>query len=329
MKAMFLDKVAGPEALGYGDVPPPPPAVGKVLVKVFATAITPTELQWAPTWKQRSGEPRPFPLVLGHEFSGVVAALGAGVNDLKLGAEVYGTNDWFENGAQAAYCAASAETLAPKPKSLTHTQAAVVPISGLTAWQGLFDHAQLQAGERVLIHGAAGGVGVFAVQLAHWRGAHVMGTVSARNVELVHELGADEVIDYHRTPFESVAREMDVVFDTVGGATLDRSWGVLKPGGRLVTIATQSEDSADPRVREAFFVVAPQRAQLSELARLIDSHVLRPVVEAVFPLAQAQQAYARAQQGHLRGKIALQVVADLLKPQSRQPPGPSAFREAA
>jgi NADPH:quinone reductase-like Zn-dependent oxidoreductase len=217
-------------------------------------------------------------------------------------------NDWFENGAEAEYCVAPASFLVPKPKSLDHVQAAVVPISAMTAWQGLFDHARLKAGDRVLIHGAAGGVGAAAVQLAHRRGAHVIGTAGSQNLEFVRHLGADEVIDYRTTPFETRAKDMDVVFDTVGGETLERSWGVLKSNGRLVTIATQSESSADQRVRDAFFIMEPNREQLVEIAHLIDAGELRPPkVAAVFLLAQAREAYARAQQGHLDGKIALRV----------------------
>ena len=230
IKAMFLSKVAGPEALGYGEIPPPRPAAGEALIKVFATAITPTALQWVPTWKRRTGEPRAFPLILSHEFSGIVEAVGPDTADLSPGEAIYGMNDWY-------------------------AQAAVVPISALTAWQGLFDHARLKAGQRVLIHGAAGGVGVFAVQLAHWRGAHVIGTASTQNVEFVRQLGADEVTDYRTTRFETAARDMDVVFDAAGGATLERSWSVLKSGGRLVNIATQSQASADRRVGAAFLVM--------------------------------------------------------------------------
>ncbi len=308
MKAIFLNKVAGPEALGYGETPRPQPAAGQVLVKVFATAIMPTELQWEPTWKQRTGQPRPFPVILSHEFSGTVEALGPDVAGFELGEAVYGMNDWFENGAEAEFCVAPASLLAPKPRSLDHVQAAVLPISTITAWQGLFDHARLKAGERVLIHGAAGAVGAVAVQLAHWRGAPVIGTASAQSLEFVRQLGADEVIDYRTTPFETVAKDIDVVFDTVGGETLERSWGVLKAGGRLVTVATQSSTSTDQRVREAFFIMQPNAAQLREIARLIDTHELRPpTVAAVFSLVQAREAYARAQQGHLDGKIALRV----------------------
>jgi NADPH:quinone reductase-like Zn-dependent oxidoreductase len=308
MKAVFLNKVAGPEALDYGETPTPRPAAGQVLVEVLATAVMPTEPQWEPTWKQRTGQPRPFPVILSHEFSGTVEDLGPEVTDFRSGEEVYGMNDWFENGAQAEYCAAPASLLAPKPKSLDHVQAAVVPISAMTAWQGLFDHARLKAGDRVLIHGAAGGVGAVAVQLAHRHGAYVIGTASRQNLEFVRHLGADEVIDYRATPFETRTKDIDVVFDTVGGETLERSWSVLKSNGRLVTVATQSESSADQRVRDAFFVMEPNRAQLVQIAHLIDADELRPPkVAAVFLLAQAREAYARAQQGHLDGKIALRV----------------------
>jgi len=308
MKAVFLDKVAGPEALAYGDTPAPRPAAGQVLVKVFATAIMPTELEWETTWKQRTGQPRPFPVILGHEFSGTVEAFGPEVTDFKPGDEIYGMNDWFGNGAQTEYCVAPASLLAPKPRSLDYVQAAVVPISVMTAWQGLFDHAHLRAGERVLIHGAAGAVGAVAVELAHSRGAYVIGTASSQTLELVRQLGADEVIDYQTTPFEAMAKDVDVVFDTVGGKTLERSWGLLKPGGRLVTVATQGETSQDQRVRDAFFIMEPNRTQLIGIARLIDTGELRaPRVAAVFWLAQAREAYARSQQGHLGGKIALRV----------------------
>ena len=322
MKAVFLNQIAGPEALGYGETLKPQPAAGQVLVSVFATAITPTELQWEPTWKQRTGQPRPFPLILSHEFSGTVEAIGPEVTDFRLGEEVYGMNDWFENGAQAEYCVAPASFLASKPRSLAHVQASVVPISALTAWQGLFEHARLKAGERVLVHGAAGGVGAVAVQLAHWRGAYVIGTTSSQMLEFVRQLGADEVIDYRATPFETTAKGMDVVFDTVGGQTLDRSWSVLKSGGRLVTVATQSSTPADQRARDAFFIMQPNRAQLLEVGRLIDAGELQPpTVAAVFWLAQAREAYARAQQGHLGGKIVLRVREEPARADARKETG--------
>jgi NADPH:quinone reductase-like Zn-dependent oxidoreductase len=302
MKAIRLHARGGPEAFAYEEAPQPRPEEGEVLVRVHAAAVTPTELAWAPTWTTPTGEPRRFPIILGHELSGEVAAVGRGVTDLAAGDLVYGLNDWFRDGAQAEYCVARAAEVAENPRSVDHLAAAVTPISALTAWQGLIERGQLAPGQRVLIHGAAGGVGVFAVQLARWRGAHVIGTASAHNLDFVRGLGADDVIDYRAVRFEDVVRDVDVVFDTVGGETLERSWGVLTPGGRLVTIAASGEGSQDPRTREAFFIVAANRAQLAELARLIDAGQLRPVVDAVFPLAQARQAYEHKP---VRGKVVL------------------------
>ena len=308
MKAIRLHTRGGPEALVYDEAPQPHPQAGEVLVRVHAAAVTPTELLWEPTWKTRTGADRPFPIILGHEFSGVIAALGAGITEWAEGDPVYGLNDWFADGAQAEYCVAPAAPLAPKPRSLEHVQAAVVPISALTAWQALFEHARLRAGQRVLIHGAAGSVGSFAVQLARWRGVHVIGTASAQNLDFVRALGADEVLDYQVTQFEECVRDMDAVLDTVGGETLKRSWGVLKSSGTLVTIATQSEGTQDPAVRDAFFIVEANRAQLAEIARLIDDGQLQVFLQEVFPLAQARQAYERAQGRGNRGKVVLRVV---------------------
>lgn len=304
MKAIRLHARGGPEAFAYEEAPQPRAEEGEVLVRVHAAAVTPTELAWVPTWTTPTGEPRRFPIILGHEFSGEVAAVGRGVTDLAAGDLVYGLNDWFRDGAQAEYCVARAAEVAGKPRSVDHLSAAVTPISALTAWQGLIERGRLVSEQRVLIHGAAGGVGVFAVQLAHWRGAQVIGTASANNVAFVRGLGADEVIDYRAQRFEDVVHDLDVVFDTVGGETLERSWGVLKPGGRLVTIATSGEGSPDPRTREAFFIVQANRTQLAEITRLIDAGQLRPVVDAVFPLAQARPAYEHKP---AHGKVVLRI----------------------
>lgn len=308
MNALYLKSKSGPEALVAGDLPRPEPKAGEVLVQVHATAVTPTELQWFPTFNTSSGEPRPFPIVLSHEFSGVVESLGTNVSDFNLGDEVYGLNHWFTNGAQAEYCVVTATALARKPRSIDHVHSAVVPISALTAWQGLFEKTKLQRGQRVLIHGGAGGVGVFAVQLARWRGAHVLATASAANLDFVRSLGANEVIDYQRTNFETVARDLDVVFDSLGGKILERSWAVLRPGGRLVTIAAQSEGVSDQRIREAFMLVRADGGQLAEIAGLIEAGELRAFVEQSFPLSAAREAYARAERGGMRGKIVLSVI---------------------
>jgi NADPH:quinone reductase-like Zn-dependent oxidoreductase len=304
MKAIRLHARGGPEVFTYEDAPQPRPGAGEVLVRVHGAAVTPTELLWRSTWATPTGERRRFPIILGHEFSGEVATVGDGVADVAVGSPVYGLNDWFRDGALAEYCVAREAEVAPKPRSVDHLGAAVTPISALTAWQGLIERTHVAAGERVLVHGAAGAVGVFAVQLARWRGAIVIGTASAHNAAFVRGLGAEEVIDYRAVRFEEIAREIDVVFDTVGGDPLDRSWGVLKPGGRLVTIAASVEGTSDPREREAFFIVRPDRVQLNEIARLIDTGQLRPVVDRVFPLSLARQAFEHKA---ARGKAVLNV----------------------
>src|SRR5256714_30177 len=269
MKASCLRGRGGPEAYAYEVAPQPRPGEGEGLVRVHAAGVIHTELSWVPTWTTRAGEPRPLPVIPGHEFSGEIAAMGAGVRDLGVGDLVYGLNDWYRNGAQADYCVALVADCAPKPASVDHVHAAATPISALTAWQGLVERAGLAAGQRVLIHGAAGGVGTIAVQLARWRGARVTGTASAANLDFVRGLGADEVIDYRAERFEDVVRDVDVVFDTVGGETLERSWGVLKPGGRLVTVAASGEQTTDARTRAADFTGEPNRTQLARMHPLI------------------------------------------------------------
>lgn len=308
MKAIFLVKKGGPESLIAGEIPQPVPDVGQVLVRVHATAIMPAELQWAPTFQNRSGGPRPFPVVLGHEFSGVIENSGRNASGYLRREEVFGLNDWFTNGAQAEYCVVDETALARKPKSLNHAEAAVVPISALTAWQALFDKANLQRRQRVLIHGAAGSVGMFAVQLARWRGAYVIATASSGNLDFVRSLGADQVIDYRKTRFENVICDVEVVLDPVGGDMLDRSWLVLKPGGTVITVASKSRLSREPRVRNAFMMVRADGSQLAQIARMIDAGEVRVVLEQTFELAEARDAYARAEQGGLRGKVALRVV---------------------
>jgi NADPH:quinone reductase-like Zn-dependent oxidoreductase len=305
---MYLEKKAGPEGLVLGEIPKPSPTAGEVLIKIHATAVMPSEFTWFTTFRLPSGEPRPFPVVLSHEFSGTVEALGADVNTLKIGDVVYGMNDWFTNGAQAECCVAPAIAVTPKPKSLDHAQSAVVPISALTAWQGLFDVANLQSGQRVLIHGAAGGVGTFAVQLAHWRGARVIATASSGNLDFVGSLGADEVIDYQTTRFEEKLCDIDVVFDGVGGDTLKRSWNLLRTDGKLVTIVSQYGEDVEQRAKDAFMLMQANGSQLAEISKLIDAGDLRVYAEAAFPLVQARDAYERARQGRMRGKIALNLV---------------------
>ncbi len=306
MRASRLHAYRAPQSLREDDAPSPRAAAGEVLIRVHAAGVTPSELQWVPTSSGRDGAPRPLPIILGHEFSGEIAAVGDGVRERSVGEAVYGLNDWFGDGASAEYCVANASEVALKPVALDHAHAAVVPISGLPAWQGLFTRGGLQAGQRALIHGGAGAVGSFAVQLAHWRGAHVTATASADNLDFVRGLGADQVIDYRTTRFEDVARDIDVAFDVVGGNTLQRSRAVLKPDGRLITVAAANETLDDAATRAAFFIVEPNAAQLTELALLIDAGTLGAVVDTVFPLAEARAAY---QHRTRRGKAVLQIIA--------------------
>jgi NADPH:quinone reductase-like Zn-dependent oxidoreductase len=308
VKAIRLHARGGPEQLVYEDAPIPSLNPGDALVRSHACAITPTELSWEPTYTTHDGRDR-LPTIPGHELSGVVEAVAADVTIVKPGDPVFALTDFWRDGAAADHVAVRAADLSPKPESLSDDQAAAVPLSGLTAWQALFDHASLSAKQVVLIHGAAGGVGTYAVQLAHWRGAHVIGTSRMVNATFLKELGADEVIDYTAVQFEDKVRDVDVVLDTVGGDTLERSWRVLRPGGILVTIVSSGspERAGQHGVRGVFFIVRPNRAQLIEIARLIDARLLRPIVEATFPLAKARDAFEHGLRGHDRGKLVLAI----------------------
>ena len=307
MKAMRVNNVQQGLLLIAVELPQPQPREGELLIRVHASGVTPTELVWYPTTHTKEGGVRTS-AVPGHEFSGVIAALGKGVDDFNVGDEIYGMNDWFADGATAEFCLTQPQSIALKPKSLTHELAATVPIGALTAWQGLLDRAKMQSGERVLIHGAAGAVGLFAVQLARLHGAFVIATASDRNTEFVKQLGADEVIDYKTSRFEDQVGTVDIVFDAVGGETLDRSWAVLKPGGRMVTIAADSEATADQRVKEAFFIVEPDQKQLREVAKLLYAGTLKAFVSMVVPLEEASVAYSRGvRDTHSYGKVVIAV----------------------
>jgi NADPH:quinone reductase-like Zn-dependent oxidoreductase len=308
MNAVCMHKRGGSEELIYEEAPKPAPGTGDALVRVYACAITPYELSWSATYTTRDGGDR-LPSIPGHELSGVVETVAPDVTDVMPGDAVYALTDFWRDGAAADYVVVHAGDLAPKPTNLTHTQAAAVPLSALTAWQAFFDHADLSSGQRVLIHGAGGGVGTYAVQLARWRGAHVIGTARQNDTPFLRELGADEVIDYTAVRFEEKVRDLDVVLDTVGGDTLERSWQVLRAGGVLVTIAgdAPADKASQYGVRGVDFIVKPSRAQLIEIARLIEAGAIRPIVEATFPLEQARAAFERGLSGHNRGKLVLQV----------------------
>jgi NADPH:quinone reductase-like Zn-dependent oxidoreductase len=304
MKAMQLVQSAGATMLQQAMVPDPVTGPGDVLVRVLTAGVTPTELGWYPTLHNKDGSPRAN-AIPGHEFSGVVTAVGAQVTAFRPGNAVYGMNDWFLDGATADLCLTTPEALAPKPDSLSHEEAATVPIAALTAWQGLVDRAKLREGERVLIHGGAGSVGGFAVQIAALHKAHVITTVAASAMEYVRGLGAAEIVEYRTQRFEECVGPLDVVFDTVGSDTLARSWQRLKPSGRLVTIASDAEQSSDPRVKEAFFIVEPRGDELRNISALLDSQQLRTAVKAVVPFAKASTAYHQPFQGS--GKVVVRI----------------------
>jgi NADPH:quinone reductase-like Zn-dependent oxidoreductase len=308
VKAIRLYGSRGSERVVLEEVPIPEIGAGEVLVRVHATAITPGELQWYPTLHTPKGDPR-SQQILSHEFSGVIEEIAPGLKGLERGDAVYGLNNWFIDGAAAEYCISTPVEIAPKPRTIDHLQSAVVPISGLTAWQALFEHGKLEAGQKVLIHGGAGGVGSFAIQLAAWKDALVATTVSGTNAEFVRNLGANQVIDYQKSNFEEAVRDADLVLDLVGGETLMRSFKAIKKGGRVVTVATNAESSEDPAIKEAFFVVETKREQLFELTKLIDAGKIRPIVSEVFPFERADQAYFPIKKKAAPGKSVLRVFA--------------------
>lgn len=292
----------------FEDAPQPVPGPGDAVVRIAATAITRTELTWDQTYQNPDGSPR-IPTIPGHEFSGIVESLPSVATGLAIGDAVYGLADFPRDGAAAEYLAVRATNLAHKPRSVDHLHSAAVTLSGLTAWQALFTHGGVEAGQRILIHGGAGGVGVFAIQLAHWKGAHIVTTSSAANFDFLRSLGADEIIDYSKTRFEDAVHDVDLVLDAVGGDTVDRSWKVLRPDGMLISVAEPiaPEEAEKHGARGFFFIVEPSREQLEHIGALIDSGSLKIEIAKVFPLAQARTAFELALEGHTRGKIVLEV----------------------
>jgi NADPH:quinone reductase-like Zn-dependent oxidoreductase len=308
MKAIRIHEKGGPEVLIYEDAPRPALLPGDALVRVYASAITKDELTWDPTYQTAKGEPR-LPSIPGHEFSGVVEELAPDTTVAKVGEEVYGLASFYRDGSAAEFIAIQAADLAAKPKTLDYIQAAAVPLAALTAWQALFSHAMLTRGQRVLIHGGAGGVGSFAVQMANWAGARVITTAAANNQDFVRQLGAHEVIDYAKVRFEDEVSDVDVVFDTIGGDTLERSYGVLRQGGTLVSIVEppSAEKARAQGIEGVFFIVEANRTQLEEIGRLIDTGRLRVFVDTVLPIERARQAFEQGLKGHSRGKIVMRI----------------------
>jgi len=308
MKAIYLSTNASPTSLTYGDLPLPHVHEDDILVKVHAAAITPQELSWPSTFRTPTGEPRPFPVVLGHQFSGVVESIGAKVGTLKAGDAVYGINDWFSNGAQAEYCVAPAASAVLKPRLLDHVQASVLPIPALAAWMGLFDMSRLQSDQHILINGATESVGIIAVQLARWRGARITATAPAGDRSLVHLLGADTVIDDRATGGESAVNDVDVVLDCVGSVALERSYSGLIAGGRFATMASRCASTKGLCVWGPLVRGGSIAAHLSQIGKLIDAGDIRVFVDTVYPLSRTKRAYARPSRGLRIGEMSVRIV---------------------
>jgi NADPH:quinone reductase-like Zn-dependent oxidoreductase len=303
-KAVRFHEYGDPSVLKVEQIPRPAPKAGEVLVRVRATGIHPMD------WKLRAGYLKDFmplelPHVPGYELSGTVEEVGDGVTNFRPGDDIFGKG----SATYAEFAVVPVATLARKPDSMTFAEAATLGMSGVTTWQAI-ETADLKRGQRMLIHGGAGGVGSVAVQLANWKGAHVIATTSTQNIEHVRGLGADEVVDYTATPFESAIRDVDVVLDTVGGDVLSRSWKVLKPNGLLITIAAMpdAEAAASHGVRTTGVMPLETSAPvLDKLAELVTSGVIKPQVAETFPLAGVAQAHAASETGHGRGRRVLQM----------------------
>jgi len=307
MKVVQIHSFGGPEVLQFEDAPRPEPAARQVLVRVHAAGVNPVD------WKIREGKlgQIPFPSIMGSDFSGEVEALGPNVEEFRVGEQVFGSVA-DASGSYAQYALAPVSHIVEKPKQIDHVTAAAIPVPAMTAWQALFDEAKLEPGQKVLIHAASGGVGSFAVQFAKWKGAYVIGTASGSNAKLVNDLGANEFIDYHQTKFEEAVRDVDVVFDTIGGETQERSWEVLKKGGVLVSIVQPpSEQSAKAHnVRGVFMREdATRTAELTQISQLIANGQIKVNVQTILPLSDARKAQELSQTGHARGKIVLRVEA--------------------
>ncbi|WP_292576932.1 NADP-dependent oxidoreductase [Mesorhizobium sp.] len=308
MMAWRVHEFGGPDVMRFEQIPRPNPGPGEVLIKVEAAGVGPWD-GWIRAGK--SVLPQPLPLTLGSDLSGEIVAAGSGASDLRAGEQVYGVTNPRFIGAYAEYAVASAAMVSRKPSSLTHIEAASVPVIAMTAWQGLFDQAQLKAGQTVLIHGAAGSVGAYAVQLARRAGLRTFATAAMEDVPYVHDLGASTVIDFQTQRFEKAVRDADAVIDLVGGETQERSFQVLRRGGKLISAVSHPDQNLarSHGVEAAFFLVKVTSQHLAEIAGLIDGGNLKTHVGAVLPLADAHEAHLMLEgvRPRPKGKIVLTV----------------------
>jgi NADPH:quinone reductase-like Zn-dependent oxidoreductase len=309
MKAIRIHEFGGPDVLELDDIEIPQPADDEVLIKVYASSVNPVD-QKIYAGEAQEKFPTKFPLTIGWDVSGVIEKTGNHVRNFSIGDEVYGRPFPTTNGAFAEYAVVKANQISLKPRSIDHLNAAAVPLSGLTAWQGLFKYGHLEKDQKVLIHAASGGVGSFAVQFAKWRGAYVIGTGAAENLAFIKQLGADEAIDYQNEQFEEKVQDLDLVFDLIGGDTQKRSLQVLKAGGRLITTVKPAyiDEAKQKHIHLEGFTGQAYPEDLEQIAKLIDDGSVSPVVSSILNLEDAKQAEILNHKGNTRGKIVIKVV---------------------
>ena len=306
MKAAYIEEFGGPEVIKYGELPYPSPGPGEIVVDVFAASVNGAD------WKVRAnhyGKTQPFPLILGRDFSGAVSALGSGVADLRAGDEVFGALETCREGAYAEQIAIPAAIVAKKPAAMSHVDAAALALTGLTAIRSIEDTLKMKSGETILIQGGAGGVASFAIQLAKHLGAHVITTASASNLPYLSDIGADEVIDYNATDFTKAVKNVDAVFDTVGGDVATRSFAVLKSGGRAAFIASGPKAPTPERtdVTSLRPIASRDRPVLERVAALYEAGVIRKPEVKLYRLSEAAKAHRVSEARHLRGKLVFKV----------------------
>ena len=308
MKAVVIHEYGGPEVLKYEDVPQPEPKQDQLRIHVIAAGVNPVDGMIRSGMFDKEGH-RAFPVILGGDISGVVEKVGSNITKFKSGDPVFAYVSLDNSGGYAQYALVTEREAAPKPRSLIYVEAAAVPIVALTAWQALIDTAKLKAGQTVLIHGGSGGVGSFAIQIAKAHGAKVIATASTANQELLKQLGADVAIDYTKQNFENVAKDVDVVLDSIGKDTLARSYGVVKKGGIIVSLVARPDPAELEKhgIRGEALSVDPNSDELSEIGKLIDEKKINVIVSQTFPLSEARKAQEQVATGHTRGKIVLKV----------------------
>ena len=313
MKAIVVHEFGGPEVLKYEEMPRPEPNEDEILIRVMAAGVNPVDA--AIRSGRFHGGGGNLPLIPGMDVAGVVEKTGAKVTKFKANDPIYAYLSFKEQGGYAEFAIAKQDEASLKPKTITYEAAAAVPLAATTAWQALVDAAKIDKGQTVLIHGGSGGVGSFAIQIAKARGAKVIATASTPNQDLLKQLGADQTIDYTTTKFEEVVKDVDLVLDAVGKDTLTRSYGVVKRGGIIVSIAGQPDQAELEKrgIRGSSMMAHPDAKILEELSKLIEAKKIKPIVSQIVPLAEAAKAHAQIATRHTRGKIVLKVAGESKK----------------